>query len=93
MENVLTNHYICNKLNEIEMNKIILNIPENINMKTFDFSVYIASKLYEDGLVSAGQASEIAGLSKRAFIEILGKYGVSLFSKSVDDLDNDIANA
>jgi predicted HTH domain antitoxin len=75
------------------MNKIILNIPENINMKTFDFSVYVASKMYEDGLVSAGQASEIAGLSKRAFIELLGKYGVSLFSQSVDDSDKDIANA
>ena len=75
------------------MNKIILNIPENINMKTFDFSIYVASKLYEDGLVSAGQASEMAGLSKRAFIELLGKYGVSLFSQSLDDLDKDIANA
>jgi len=75
------------------MNRIILNIPENINMKTFDFSVYVASKMYEDGLVSAGQASEMAGLSKRAFIEILGKYGVSLFSQSVDDLHKDIANA
>jgi len=75
------------------MNKIILNIPENINMKTFDFSVYVASKMYEDGLVSAGQASEMAGLSKRAFIELLGKYGVSMFSQSVEDLDKDIANA
>ena len=75
------------------MNKITLNIPENINMKTFDLSVYVASKMYEDGLVSAGQASEMAGLSKRAFIELLGKYGVSLFSQSVDDLDKDITNA
>jgi len=75
------------------MNKIILNIPENINVKTFDFSVYLASKMYEDGLVSAGQASEMAGLSKRAFIELLGKYGVSMFSQSVEDLDKDIANA
>ncbi|WP_219932532.1 UPF0175 family protein [Perlabentimonas gracilis] len=76
-----------------EMNKVILNIPENINLKTFDFSVYVASKMYEDGLVSAGQASEMVGISKRAFIEILGKYGVSLFSQSVEDLDKDIANA
>ncbi|HRW64001.1 MAG TPA: UPF0175 family protein [Bacteroidales bacterium] len=75
------------------MNKIILNIPENINVKTFDLSVYVASKMYEDGLVSAGQASEMAGLSKRAFIELLGKYGVSIFSQSVEDLDKDIANA
>lgn len=70
-----------------------MNIPENIDLKTFDFSVYVASKMYEDGLISAGQASEMVGISKRAFIEILGKYGVSLFSQSTDDLDRDIANA
>ena len=75
------------------MNKIMLNVPETINLKTFDFSVYVASKMYEDGLLSAGQASEMVGISKRAFIEILGKYGVSLFSKSIDDLEKDIANA
>ncbi len=75
------------------MNKIILNIPENLNLKTFDLSVYVASKMYEDGLVSAGQAAEMVGISKRAFIEILGKSGVSLFSQSLDDLENDIANA
>ena len=75
------------------MNKIILNIPENLNLKAFDLSVYVASKMYEDGLVSAGQAAEMVGISKRSFIEILGKSGVSLFSQSVDDLDKDIANA
>ena len=79
--------------NYTEMNKIMLNVPETINLKTFDFSVYVASKMYEDGLLSAGQASEMVGISKRAFIEILGKYGVSLFSKSIDDLEKDIANA
>lgn len=71
----------------------MLNVPKAINLKTFDFSVYVASKMYEDGLLSAGQASEMVGISKRAFIEILGKYGVSLFSKSIDDLEKDIANA
>jgi len=75
------------------MNKIMLNVPETIDLKAFDFSLYVASKMYEDGLVSAGQASEMVGISKRAFIEILGKYGVSLFSKSIDDLEKDITNA
>lgn len=73
--------------------KVVLNIPENINSKTFDVSVYIASKMYEDGILSSGQAAEMVGLSKRTFIEILGKYGVSLFSQSTDDLKKDIENA
>lgn len=75
------------------MNKITLNIPSSIDTKQFDVSVYLAAKLYEDGLLSAGQASEMVGMSKRGFVEILGRYGVSLFSSSVEDLQKDIASA
>jgi predicted HTH domain antitoxin len=75
------------------MRNFTLNIPEHLDMKTLDFSSYIAAKLYEDGIVTAGQGAEIANLSKRAFIEILGKYNVSVFSVNVDDLNNDILNA
>jgi predicted HTH domain antitoxin len=49
--------------------------------------------MYEDGLLSAGQASEMAGVTKRTFIELMGKYGVSVFSSSLDDLHNDMNNA
>ena len=73
--------------------RIVLKIPENINSKTFDVSIYLAAKMYEDKLLSSGQAAEMVGLSKRTFIEILGKYGVSLFSQSTDDLKKDIENA
>jgi len=75
------------------MKIIHLNIPDSVDLKEYDFSMIIASKLYEDAKLTAGQAAEIAGLSKRAFVEILGKYGVSVFSSSVDDLYLDIANA
>lgn len=75
------------------MKIIQLNIPDSVDLKEYDFSMIIASKLYEDAKLTAGQAAEIAGLSKRAFLEILGKYGVSVFSSSVDDLYLDIANA
>jgi predicted HTH domain antitoxin len=53
----------------------------------------VAAKLYEDAILSSGQAAQIVGLSKRAFIEMLGKYGVSVFSTSISDLHSDIANA
>jgi predicted HTH domain antitoxin len=43
--------------------------------------------------MTLGQAAELTGLSKRAFIEIMGKYGFSLFGDSVDDLMADIENA
>ena len=75
------------------MRTIQLNIPDNVDLKDYDFSMIVAAKLYEDAKLSAGQAAEIAGLSKRAFIEMLGKYGVSVFSTSVTDLHSDIENA
>jgi len=75
------------------MRTIELHIPDDVDLKDSDFSMIIASKLYEDGMLSSGQAAEIAGLSKRAFIELLGRYGVSIFSTSLSDLESDIANA
>lgn len=68
------------------MRTIQLKIPDNVDLKDYDFSMIVAAKLYEDAKLSAGQAAEIVGLSKRAFIEMLGKYGTSVFSTSADDL-------
>jgi len=75
------------------MRTVQLIIPDYLDLKDCDFSMIVASKLYEDAKLSAGQAAEMAGLSKRAFIEMLGKYGVSVFSTSISDLHSDIANA
>ncbi len=75
------------------MRTIKLQIPDNVDLKTHDLSMIVASKLYEDGVLSSGQAAKMAGLSKRTFIELLGKYGVSVFSTSLSDLKSDIANA
>jgi predicted HTH domain antitoxin len=80
-------------LKKKRMRIVQLNIPDSVDLKDYDFSMIVAAKLYEDAKLSAGQASEIAGLTKRAFIEILGKYGVSVFSNSLDDLRLDISNA
>jgi predicted HTH domain antitoxin len=75
------------------MRRIQLNIPDSVDLKDYDFSMIVAVKLYEDAKLSSGQAAQIVGLSKRAFIEMLGKYGISVFSTSVSDLHSDIANA
>ncbi len=75
------------------MRTIQLNIPDEVDLKDYDFTMIIASKLYEDGALTSGQAAQMAGLSKRTFIELLGRYGVSVFSKSISDLHSDITNA
>ena len=46
----------------------------------------LAVKLFEVGRVSLGQASKMAELSKRAFMEILGRYGVPVFNYSPEEL-------
>jgi predicted HTH domain antitoxin len=75
------------------MRTIHLSIPDSVDKNDNELVMIIASKLYEDGTLSSGQAADLAGLSKRTFIELLGKYGVSVFSTSIDDLESDIANA
>lgn len=75
------------------MEIVTINIPPQIDIKTFDVQTYLAAKLYEEAILSAGQAAEVAGISKKDFIEIIGKYGVSAFCESIADLNSDIANA
>lgn len=75
------------------MRTIQINLPDSVELKDYDVSMIVAAKLYEDAKLSAGQAAQIVGLSKRAFIEMLGKYGVSVLSTSISDLHSDIANA
>lgn len=75
------------------MRTIHLNIPDDLDLKDSDFSMIIAVKLYEDAKLSAGQAAKMVGLSKRTFIELLGKYGASVFSASIADLHDDMENA
>jgi predicted HTH domain antitoxin len=59
----------------------------------FDIKMLLAAKLYEERKLALGYCAEMAGLSKRAFIELLGKYGVSLFSQTAVELQSDIDNA
>lgn len=78
---------------EKSMRTIQLTVPDNLDLKDHEVSMIVATKLYQDAKLSAGQAAAMVGLSKRAFIEMLGKYGVSVFSSSISDLHSDIANA
>lgn len=70
-----------------------LDIPKTASVDESELKISLATKLYERGKLTLGQSAKLAGLSKRSFIEILGIYGVSLFSDSVEDLLSDIKNA
>lgn len=44
-------------------------------------------KLYDLGEISTGKAAEILGVSRREFLAMLGRYGVSEFEDTVDVAD------
>lgn len=69
-----------------------IKLPDSVTLSDFDIKMTLAAKLYEDGILSGGQAAELAGISKRTFIELLGKYGVSVFGYDSDDLEEDLRN-
>lgn len=75
------------------MKVVTLNIPQNLDLDNTQVAMLVASKLYEQGKLSLGQAAELAGLSKRTFAELLGAYEVSIFNYPASDLSRDVANA
>ncbi|GHV47177.1 hypothetical protein FACS1894181_00090 [Bacteroidia bacterium] len=75
------------------MKTLTVNIPDTLDVDNRQLAMLVASKLYEQGKLSLGQASEVAGLSKRTFAELLGSYDVSLFNYPASDLSHDVANA
>ena len=75
------------------MKTIQLNIPDTVDLSDREAKMLLASRLFEKGKLSLGQAAELAGLSKRAFMEILGDYDVSIFNYPLTELENDIKNA
>lgn len=75
------------------MKTIQVNLPNEIATEEKNLLLLFASFLYEKGKVSLGQAAEIAGVSKRTFVEVLGLQNVSVFNFSVEDLKKDVSNA
>ena len=73
------------------MKTLTLQIPDNLDER--EAKTLLAAKLYEKGSLSLGQAAELAGYSKRDFIELLANYEVSVFEYSETELEKDILNA
>ena len=68
------------------MDNVELKVSLPITVSADEARLLLAVKLYEVGKVTLGQAAKLAGFSKRAFMEILGRYGVPVFNYSAEDL-------
>lgn len=75
------------------MRTLTINLPDTLDINEHELTLSLAAKLYEEGKLSLGQAAEIAGLTKRTFMELIGKLGVSVFNYPASDLSSDVANA
>jgi predicted HTH domain antitoxin len=49
-----------------------------------------ALKMFELGKVSSGKAAELAGLSRTDFFEVCGKYQISIFNYTDDEIASEL---
>lgn len=71
-------------------NTVELTLDLPLSLSKDEVQTLLAIKLYETERVSLGQAARVAGYSKRAFIEILGKYKVPIINYSPDELREEL---
>ncbi len=72
------------------MKLITFKIPDTVDIDEKEIVMLVASKLYEQGKLSLGQAADLVGLEKRTFAELLGKYNVSIFNYPASDLTKEL---
>ena len=75
------------------MKKLTLNVPDSFDIDDKEVAMILATRLYEHGRLSLGQAADLVGLTKRKFIELLGRYNVSVFNYPASELSRDVKNA
>jgi len=66
------------------MTELKIELPPEVPVE--EARLALAVKLFEMSRLSLGQAARAAGFSKRAFMEVLGKFGVPVFSYPAEDL-------
>lgn len=70
------------------MSELKLELPPEVPVE--EARLLLMMKLFETGRLSLGQAARLAGHSKRAFMELLGKAGIAVFDYPASDLSEEI---
>lgn len=68
--------------------ELIIELPYGVTQD--EARTMLAVKLYESDRISLGQAAKLAGYSKQAFIEVLGRQQIPVFNYSPDDLRQEL---
>ena len=60
------------------MNTLTIELPFDVDPE--ETRLLLTMKLFEEGKVSLGKAAEMAGYTKRTYMELLGKRGIPIFN-------------
>ena len=80
------------------MKALAVTYPDNFELavsttsEEFEAQVRLmaALKMFELGKLSSGKAAELAGMSRVEFFEMCGRYRVSIFNYSPEDLESEL---
>ncbi|HHG73868.1 MAG TPA: UPF0175 family protein [Persephonella sp.] len=73
--------------------KIVIEVPDELNLKEDEIKIAALAKLYELGKISSGKAAKLLGISRIEFLDLLGKYKVQISPDAEEELLKDIENA
>jgi predicted HTH domain antitoxin len=71
----------------------LISLKQDPESFSKDMRLLAAVKLLELGKLSSGRAAQLAGLSRAEFLLLLGRYRISLFPSTMEEIASDIANA
>lgn len=81
--------------------QVMVELPENVfsSLRTSpekfvqEMRLAAAVKWYEIGMISQSKASELAGVSRQAFLEALSRFDVSPFQTTVEELREELTRS
>ncbi|MFP4440917.1 MAG: UPF0175 family protein [Chloroflexaceae bacterium] len=80
------------------MKQLTLSYPEGLEQAVqvppeeleAQIRLMAALKMFELGTLSSGKAAELAGVSRVAFLELCGRYQVSVFNYPPDEIEAEL---
>jgi predicted HTH domain antitoxin len=69
-------------------NTLTVELPFGLDPE--EARLLLTMKLFEEGKISLGHAANMAGYTKRTYMELLGKKGIPVYNYDADDLEREL---